>query len=586
MPVFMSPLALWGMLITLALAAVYLFRRQSREVKVSSLMFFSRIRVPAEGGRRLTTPQMPLILLIELLIVTLLVLAAANPRAISGEKLIPVVLILDDSFSMQVNEPVSPRAAAISYLEKNFFSRDLFRITIVRAGRQPEIIGRHDMAGNEARQLMKDWRCAAATADIHTAVRYVSESLPAGVKIYVVTDMPGEYKHSANLVWLAFGQPLANLAITAANRYVLGNSDRCFFEFTNFASQPARLVADISAPERGVVLDSIDVELSPRSTRRLRITLKDPTAVVRARINNDPFAFDNVAWLLPVRRRPVEVELNFASTYLKKIVQRSVEASGIAEVVASSTELFIGEQPQSNKTGSNLWQYIIHNATQPAMLRGVVAVDKTHPLCLGLPPVKAAWAVDEKFVAMGAPLMSAAGTGLLTVTGAPGQNQLIWLNFSAEFSNLQTTPMWPVMFWNLLNWRQQTNPGPDSFNYRSGTDINVILPPDDDSITLADSLGKVVDGVVWRKKAVFHAADPGVFNIKTGIASWSVAVNLCSSEESDLLKSGSSILPTDQPGNDSMKNFADVRWWFLLPALLLMALHQWLTGRRRHQSVY
>ena len=51
MPIFMSPLAFWGLLALAAVTAIYLFRRQSRNIRVSSLMFWSHVKVPAEGGR-------------------------------------------------------------------------------------------------------------------------------------------------------------------------------------------------------------------------------------------------------------------------------------------------------------------------------------------------------------------------------------------------------------------------------------------------------------------------------------------------------------------------------------------------------
>lgn len=585
MPVFMSPAAFWGTATLLILLAVYFFRRQARDVKVSSLMFYSKARVPAQGGRRLTTLQTPFILLVELLILALLVLAAADPKAISGEKLVPAVIVLDDSFSMKVDHPASPRARALKYLESAFFSRSFYRITLVRAGSKPEIIGRHDMTGNEARQLIDNWRCASAIADLQSAVRHVSESFAPDTNVFVITDFAAEHSYSENLNWLAFGQPVANLAVTAASRYSLGNSDRCFFEFTSFASQSARLEAEIFVPTTGQILESIVTDLPARATRRVRINVDDTAAPVCARIRNDAVDFDNQAWLMPVRRQPVEVELDIASSYLKKIVQHSVDSSGLAVVTEKSAQILITDQP-GQRNGGGLWQYVIAGASQPVLLRGQVAVDKEHPLCVGLPPVRAAWAVDQLASATGVTLMSAGDISLLSVSGSPEQNLTITLNLTAEYSNLQLTPIWPVLFWNLLNWRQQTSPGPDSFNYRSGAEINVTLPVTADSVQMHNSSGKTVDGVVWHKKAVFRASDPGIYSLTAGNASWTVAVNLLSPEESDLQKSGSRAVPDESLDRGILQNFANVRWWFLVPALLLMALHQWLTSRRRTVNVY
>ncbi len=581
MPFFMSPAAFWGLLTTLVLAAIYFFRRQSRTVKVSSLMFFSRIRHSAEGGRRLTRLQTPLILLLEICVLVLLVLAAANPRVISGEKLISVVLVLDDSLSMSVNAPESPRKAAIDYLENSFFDMAAYRFTLIRTGMHPEVIGRHDMAGNEAAMLIDNWRCNSPAADILMALRYVAESLPPDALVFVITDQPPAENLNSKARWLAFGRSLPNQAITAVSRYALGDVDRCFVEFTSFASQPAELNAEILLPESGTVIERIAETMPPRATRRFRFALENTSARVMIRIKNDPVTFDNVAWLLPVRPAPVEVELHFASEYRRKFVDRALASTGLARVVASSSQLLLTDDKSIYST-QGLWRFQIHVASQPAAFSGTVAIDREHPLMAGIPAIKAAWAIDPEFVAPGLPLMTGADIPLLAISGEPWEKLLITLNLAPEYSDLQKSRAWPVLFWNLLNWRQQHNPGPVAANCRSGSNIELALPPETSSAALYDPAGrKMEDAAIWHNRAVFQTNRTGLFEIRAGNASWSVAINLSSPAESDLT-GADHIQPPSMPLSGNTKHrLADVRWWFLLPALLLMALHQWLATRRR-----
>ncbi len=577
----MSPAAFWGLLTTLVLAGIYFFRRQSKTVKVSSLMFFTRIRHSAEGGRRLTRLQTPLILLLEIVVLILLVLAAANPRVISGEKLISVVLILDDSLSMNVNDPESPRKAAINYLEDSFFSRAAYRFTLIRTGTHPEIIGRHDMAGNEAAMLIENWRCTSPAADIFMALRYVAESLSPDAQVFVITDQPAAEKQQGKAGWLSFGSSLPNQAITAASRYALGDVDRCFVEFTSFASQPARLDAEILLPESGAVIERISETMLPRATRRLRFVLKDTAARVMIRINNDPVTFDNIAWLLPVRPAPVEVEVHLASEYRRRFVEKALASTGLARVVASSSQLLVADE-MSSFSAEGLWRFHLHVASQPAGFSGTVAIDREHPLMAGIPGVKAAWAIDPGFIAPGMPLMTGADIPLLAVSGEPWENLLITLNLSPEYSDLQKSPAWPVLFWNLLNWRQQHNPGPIVANFRSGSNIEMALPPETSTAALYDPAGrKIEDAAIWRNRAVFQSSSIGLFEIRAGIASWPVAINLCSPAESDLTVADHAPPPSMPLSGNAMHRLADVRWWFLLPALLLMVMHLWLASFRR-----
>ncbi|GAB1353966.1 hypothetical protein MASR1M12_27040 [Erysipelotrichia bacterium] len=581
MPFFMSPAALWGLLAISALAAVYLFRRQARDVKVSSLMFFGRRQTPAEGGRRLTVPQTPFILLVEIAILILLVLAAANPRAITGEKLIPVILILDDSLSMGVNAPDSPKAAALKYIERVVFAAPSTRITMIKAGAQPEVIGRHDMTPAEAATMLAEWRCHAADADLFKALRYVTESFASDVSVLVFTDRPAEKNPEGRMQWLSFGRPLSNVAITAASRYALGAADRCFIEFTSFAAEPCRLEAEILVPEQNRLIESIDTMLQPGETRRVRFVINETALAVQANIKNDPVTFDNVAWLLPIRRVPLDVAVDLGSKLLQQTVTRAIEASGLAKVTGSSSQLLFTSRLAATADDS-LWQFVFKVASQPAAFSGSVSLDKIHPLTAGLPPVRAAWAVDSAVRAEGQVLMSAGTVPLLEVQGRPEQNLTAVFNYTPEYSDLHKSALWPALFYNLLAWRQQFSPGPAAFNFRSGSDIAVSLPPEvERAEILSEDGSSVAEAVGWRRQAVFPGLPPGLYQVRAGAASWRIAVNLCSAKESDLRAAGASGLPELPLPAETMLNFADVRWWFIVPALLLLALHQFLTMHRR-----
>jgi hypothetical protein len=64
-PVFIYPLALFGLLGVPALLAVYLLRNRYRRVPVSSLMLWVDARRSREGGTRVRRLQTPLLLLLE-----------------------------------------------------------------------------------------------------------------------------------------------------------------------------------------------------------------------------------------------------------------------------------------------------------------------------------------------------------------------------------------------------------------------------------------------------------------------------------------------------------------------------------------
>ncbi len=580
MPILMKPAALWAILAAVVLVAIYLFRRQAKEVEVSSLMFFARFRHNAEGGSRLARPQAPLVLLLEIIILSLLVVAAANPKAVTGEKLVPMVVILDDSMSMAVNEPDSPRNAAAEYLQTQVFSRPECRFTLIRTGIQPEIIGRHDMTGIEAGRVIEEWRCRAPDADLLKAIAYAGENFTEKHGVLVVSDRDHERSSDSAIRWLAFGRKLDNLAVTAASRYSTGNQDRCYFAFTSFASGSTALAAEIILPDKNEILERVTATLRPGESRRVRVMVKDQNLRVQARILNDPVAYDNEAWLLPVKPEPVSVELRSVPEFLKHNVARAISASGLATIVASAAQLIVSDGPVADLP-DNVWQLVFRIASQPVAFAGNVAVDKAHPLTAGLPGVRAAWAVDQSYLPPGKPLMSVGTMPLIAVAGMPTQNISVFFNLAPDFSDLHKTVLWPTLFWNLLAWRQKYNDGPDAFNYRSGNEITLTLPEGSNKAQMLDSDGKLFDSAVaYGRQAVFTASTPGFYEIGSAARAWKIAVNLCSASESDLRHAVRFVPPHVPFPESSMQQFSEVRWWFILPALLLICLHQYLTSRR------
>ena len=132
--IFTNPTAIWGTVIFLGLMAVYLFKRRSRNYRVSTLIFFGKSKSNSEGGQKFHKPKTPFIFFLEMLIFAFLLLAMAEPVYLKEGRLVPVSVILDDSISMQASDgDFSPREQAVAHLEKTLFSENLFRFTLIKA---------------------------------------------------------------------------------------------------------------------------------------------------------------------------------------------------------------------------------------------------------------------------------------------------------------------------------------------------------------------------------------------------------------------------------------------------------------------
>src|SRR4051812_24044055 len=120
-PFLTYPLALIAMASLPALAAIYILRHRFRRKQVSSLMLW-RFRVQSkEGGAKINRLQLPLLFFLELLALVLLVVAATGPHWKLAQSTRPLIVVLDDSFSMRsISGNSSAQARAREALQKMF----------------------------------------------------------------------------------------------------------------------------------------------------------------------------------------------------------------------------------------------------------------------------------------------------------------------------------------------------------------------------------------------------------------------------------------------------------------------------------
>lgn len=168
MPLWAYPPALLGLLAPPVLAAIYLFRRRHRRHVVSTLIFWDQPPGSRDGGRRLNRLQTPLLFFLECLVLLLLILAAADPRVTGHAGGQPVVVVLDDSYSMlaRADAPGSadpmdatPRARARQAIREHL-AHSGSPARFVLAGLVPRVVGESVTEWSQASvQLDRRWSC-------------------------------------------------------------------------------------------------------------------------------------------------------------------------------------------------------------------------------------------------------------------------------------------------------------------------------------------------------------------------------------------------------------------------------------------
>jgi Aerotolerance regulator N-terminal len=175
MPVFTFPIAFLAVLAVPALVAIYWLRNRAREQRVSSLLLWMHEAQRWDGGRRIRRLQTPLLFFLELLTILLLAAAAAGPVMRAGERGRPLVVVLDDSFSMLAGGERGARAQAVQAIERELRANRYDSVRFVLAGESPQLLGETISRADQARALLESWRCGAARASLDEAIAFAFE---------------------------------------------------------------------------------------------------------------------------------------------------------------------------------------------------------------------------------------------------------------------------------------------------------------------------------------------------------------------------------------------------------------------------
>ena len=194
MPILGLPLLLVGLVALPMVAGIYWLRTRFRRQEVSALMLWESAAQAQGGGRRRSRLQTPLALLLELLAILLLVLAATGPRVLRAGQTPAVVVVLDDSYSMQATDDrgVSARDRGAEMVRRELAKLGRYTVRFVAAGAVPRVLGEAGgcFRGAEVEKLLERWQPEASTADLAAGLALAGEVASPGARRLVVTDHP------------------------------------------------------------------------------------------------------------------------------------------------------------------------------------------------------------------------------------------------------------------------------------------------------------------------------------------------------------------------------------------------------------
>jgi hypothetical protein len=602
MPVFTFPLALVALLAAPALVAIYWLRNRARDRRVSSLLLWLDEKQRWDGGRRLNRLQTPLLFFLELLVVLSLVAAAAGPMLRAGAGARPLVVVLDDSFSMLAGASGndfagSARARAAREIEGELKGNRYEPVHFVLAGESPQLLG--EAAGNsdQAARLLQTWKCGAPEANLEEAIAFAFEFGGARARVLALTDhAPEQALGDSRLEWRSFGSSRQNFAFVAASRARRDDGDRVLLEIANLSAAPGSTTLSIEAVNPKPGADALGAEavvgqpagrapqpisLNPGDVRRITLTLKPDAPAVRARLTDDALYVDNEVTLLPESGKKIRVDLRVRDGELRSLMERAVSSSRDATLGADNADLVITDESESGEGTAEAWTLRILKEKEAASFLGPFVIDRSHPLSEGLSLGGVVWGAGKSTTLAGAPVITAGDVPLLTDVERAGRHDLR-LRLRPDLSTLQESPNWPILIWNLLNWRARAAPGLRQANVRLGSNASLILGPGVESVSVTDPRLVTTRLPARGGTALIRADAAGVYEVATGREKYAFAVNALKREESDLTRAASGRWGNWANATALRWEYRSVTWALLLLALGALAAHAWLVSRGRN----
>ena len=469
---FLYPLALSGLALLLpGLVAIYFLRARYRRRTVSSLLLWRQATQPHLSGLRREKLRLPWLFLLELLIISSLVIAAAGPR-FKRQDSSTLWLVFDPSASMGAvaadGRSAAERAIRQARQQGSFRTRTRIRILLARAA------GAENLGAFTADQALKQLSaidCSEPGDSLEATLGLVLSMRDPADEILILTDrapaVPDQLPPSVR--WLASGQPLPNRAITLAERTALADGrENLLIEVRRFGAGTAPVRLTISTVPGGSAIYDALLALNEEGRGLLRLELPAATPELQVEIEDDALALDNLVLLLPDLPRRVAARVELRDPALQQVALRALAATGRLASGEQAAELLLTDQlPAQPLAGAAHWSLIFVQPAESQLRCGPWLSEATHPLLEGVSFAGLTWPVGTNSLP-GRALLLSDDRPLLSLVEPPRGAPVLYLVSRGAQDALFRSPAWPALVWNLVQAAAERQPGPDRRNLTAG----------------------------------------------------------------------------------------------------------------------
>jgi hypothetical protein len=499
---FANPWGLFGLLALPAILILHLYYRRFPPLLIGGLHLWGVQTQVREAGRRRERLPITASLLLELLAAAVLSLVLAQPRLAESRQVEHLIVVLDNSASMQARPPgrKSFRDAGFEEIANRFQKLPAGSVaTLIVTGRRPELLAGPAVSLTEARRSLESWNPGAVAHDFEPAWDLASQLAEGSGRILFVTNHlpPKQVPTPKAMEIVSLGQPLENTAITAA-RWIFDpktKQGRVFLRIANFGKKPADVQVRGRHGDQQLFAKPLSLNAGADAALETDVRGGLGDLVVETSSPADGLEIDNHVTLIEPKVRTVTISLSLPADHAAlRPVRRAL--AGITQTQFGSpkdAQLLIGpaNPPPPSQSGLT-WLGIGPIDPSDAARKkakdiiGPYLLEKRHPLLDGVVLGGVVFGGAQAVTLEATPLVSA-GKQLLLCRLAGTQTSDYLLNLDFARSNLAESPDWPILIKNLVEMCRDGLPGLKRWNYRLNEQITFRpdAPDGGDRLTLA-----------------------------------------------------------------------------------------------------
>ena len=612
-------MALWAFSSLPLLGGIYWLRNRYKQVTVSSLVLWDKHTLARSGGRKIQRIQTSLLFFIEMTILSLLTFAATAPMLPLAGSTRSLVIVLDDSWSMQAkSDNYSYRQTAIDKIVDEFNAYSNTEATVILAGKNVRQAAGNINTMAELDEALDKLKCQSDRADLSQGIALACGIADKWTDILVITDHPADFEllPESNIVWYSVGRKQANIAIVNAFRSSAGTDQKLVVEIANLSNQDAKrnMLLEIETGQGPSLLKNINLELAANSTRRLSVNLPDTNKAITARIvgTDDAITLDNDALLLAPDRDKLRVAVDLDDEVLLKFIVPVVEASGFCVITKDSPELIVTDKINHIGNSGGPWRLCIKNEPDAVSFSGPYITDESSPVLEGVFLEGVIWGAARQYsdpqqtppdttaaenesdndtqkspTPPGRPLAMAGDIELINIVNRADERFDLFMRWNPQCSTLQNSVNFPIMIANYLKLCLLDRSGPQKINDTVGSTITFHLPDKADSISITTPDGNVSDfDLVSYQSRIFSfdADQEGLYAFSVKLANETefvrkVSINSFARTESDLSLCQTDVVGSWQDTRQIESVYRKSSWLLAFAAFGLLILHSYLLTR-------